>query len=77
MSTTILAIYLLKQFKNIFSTFIVDVYIYVWERRTPRNKEPFEKQVMFQRVNLGNAQAITNKATSSRTTSRTDPYVKL
>ncbi len=47
MSTTILAKFLLKPFNYAFSTFIIEVNVYVWEHRAIYTKEPFEKQVMF------------------------------
>ena len=54
MSTTILAIFLLKPFENTISSFVIEVNVYVWKYCALYTKEPFEKQIMFQWVYLCN-----------------------
>ena len=66
------AVFIRYPAKHFPATVIVEVGIDIGERDTVRIQETLEQQVIFDRVDLGNPQAVGNSRTGSRSTAGTD-----
>ena len=66
------AIFLSYPVEHAAAAIVVEVHINIRQRDTVRIQEAFKQQVILNRVNLGNAQAICHGTASCRATSR--PY---
>lgn len=71
MGTILVSILIHHPSQHLASTIVIEVGINIRQVDTVRIQETLKQQVIFQRVNLGNAQAISHDRTCRRTTART------
>ena len=77
MSYLLLSILFRYPIQHTTSTIIVKIDVNIRQRNTVRIQETLEKQVILNRVNLCNSQAISYRRTCSRTTSRANGNIQL
>ena len=72
----VVSVFVLNPFEHFAASVVIEVGIDIRERNTVGVKESFEKQVVLDWVNLGDAQAIGYNRSCRRTTSRAYHYAK-
>ena len=72
----LLAVFLSNPLKHTSASVVVEVNVDIGQGDTVRVKESFEKEVVFDRVDACDFQAVRHGRTCSRSTSWTDPYAE-
>ena len=76
MRTVLVSVFIHHPFQHLATAVVVEVGINIGQRDTVRIQETLEQQVVFQRVNLRDTQAICHHRTSRRATTRSHPHVQ-
>ena len=76
MGTVLMTIFILHPLQHLTASVVVEIGIDIRQRDTVRIQETLEKQIVFQRVNLGNTEAIGYHGACCRTTSRTHHHAQ-
>ena len=71
-----LAVFLCNPVQYLSTAFVVEIHINIGQRNTVGIEETLEQQVVFERVEVGNPEAVRHNGTCRRTTSGTNRYAK-
>ncbi len=77
MGHVVFAIFLRDVVEHVGTSIVVEIHVDIGERDTVGVKETFEKEVIFDRVDLRDAETVGHDASGRRTTTRTYAHSEL